>query len=207
MNSESYPATLSIDYPENLDRFSSFFRLLFIIPIGIILALVSGPETGRNINEHARYAYNAGGLIFVATLLMILFRHKYPKWWYDWNLALTKFSVRVIAYLFLLRSEYPSTDEDQAVHIEIAYPDAQKDLNRFLPLVKWLLAIPHYIVLALLYVGVVFSIIFAWFVIIFTAEYPAGLFNYVVGVIRWSIRVDAYAFLLTTDKYPPFSLS
>ena len=203
----NYPATLTIDYPDKLDRFSSFFRIFFIIPILIILGLVSGPDRSREVNESVRYVYNAGGIIFLATLLMILFRQKYPKWWYDWNIALTKFSVRVFAYLLLLRSDYPSTDEDQAVHIEIPYPDVQKDLNRFLPLVKWFLAIPHYIVLAFLYVGVVFVVIIAWFAIVLTSKYPEGLFNYVVGVIRWSIRVDAYAFLLTTDKYPLFSLS
>lgn len=206
-SNNKYPATLTIDYPEKLDRFSSFFRIFFIIPIIIILGLVSGPDRSREINENASYVYNAGGIIFLATLLMILFREKYPKWWYDWNIALTKFSVRVFAYLLLLRSEYPSTDEDQAIHIEIPYPDVKKELNRFLPLVKWFLAIPHYIVLAFLYVGVVFAAIIAWFVIVFTAKYPTGLFNYVVGVIRWSIRVDAYAFLLITDKYPIFSLS
>ena len=206
-SNNNYPVTLSIDYPDKLDRFSSFFRLIFIIPILIILGLVSGPDKSRELNENVRYVYNAGGILFLATVLMILFRQKYPKWWYDWNIALTKFSVRVFAYLLLLRSDYPSTDEDQAVHIEIPYPDVHKDLNRFLPLVKWFLAIPHYVVLAFLYVGVVFVVIIAWFAIVFTAKYPAGLFNFVVGVIRWSIRVDAYAFLLTTDKYPAFSLS
>jgi hypothetical protein len=206
-SNNNYPATLTIDYPDKLDRFSSFFRIIFIIPIFVIFALISGPGTSREVNDNVKYIYNAGGLIFLATVLMILFRQKYPKWWYDWNLALTKFSVRVFAYLLLLRSEYPSTDEEQAVHIEIPYPDVEKNLNRFLPLVKWFLAIPHYIVLAFLYVGVVFAVIIAWFVIVFTVKYPVGLFNFVVGVIRWSIRVDAYAFLLTTDKYPTFSLS
>ncbi len=150
---------------------------------------------------------SAGGVLFLATMLMLVFRQKYPRWWFDWNIALTKFSTRVGAYLALLRDEYPSTDEEQAVHIEIPYPDAKKDLNRWLPLVKWLLAIPHYIVLFFLGIAAIFVVIIAWFAILFTGRYPKGLFDFVVGVMRWSLRVDAYAILLTTDEYPPFTLN
>ena len=203
----NFPLTLTIDYPDKLDRLTTFFRIIFIIPILIILGLVSGSDFGAKNNENVRLIVNAGGVIFAATLLMIVFRQKYPKWWYDWNIALAKFSLRVFAYLCLLRSEYPSTDEEQAVHLEIPYPDVKKDLNRWLPLVKWLLALPHYIVLAFLYIGLVSSVIFSWFAIVFSGNYPKGLFNYTVGVFRWTMRVDAYAFLLTTDKYPLFSLS
>ena len=142
-----------------------------------------------------------------ATMLMLVFRQKYPRWWFDWNMALTRFGTRVGTYLALLRDEYPSTDEDQAVHIEIPYPDAKKDLNRWLPLVKWLLAIPHYIVLFFLGIAALVVVMIAWFAILFTGRYPKGLFDFVVGVMRWSLRVSAYAFLLTTDKYPPFALS
>ena len=138
---------------------------------------------------------------------MLLFRQKYPKWWFDWNVALTKFSARVYSYLALLRDEYPSTDEDQAVHIEIAYPNAKEDLNRWLPLVKWLLAIPHYIILLFLGVAAIVCVVIAWFAILFTGRYPSGLFDFVVGVFRWSLRVAAYALLLITDRYPPFALS
>jgi hypothetical protein len=138
---------------------------------------------------------------------MILFRQKYPKWWFDWNLALTKFSTRVAAYIDLLTDVYPSTDEDQAVHIEIPYPDVTKDLNRWLPLVKWFLAIPHYIVLAFLWIAAFICVVIAWFAILFTSRYPSGLFDFVVGVYRWSLRVATYAILLTTDRYPIFSLT
>ncbi len=138
---------------------------------------------------------------------MLLFRQKYPRWWFDWNVALIKFSTRVEAYLALLRDEYPSTDEDQAVHIEIPYPDAKNELNRWLPLVKWFLAIPHYIVLFFLGIAAIVSIVIAWFAILFTGRYPKSLFDFVVGVFRWGLRVAAYAFLLTTDRYPPFALS
>ena len=200
-----YPASLSIDYPDRaLDRLTTFFRILAVIPIAIILALVSGTTWGEADSQ--RYQYAAGGLLFLPVILMLLFRQKYPRWWFDWNLALTKFGFRVLAYLGLLRDEYPSTDEEQAIHIEVAYPNARQDLNRWLPLVKWFLAIPHYIVLWFLAVAALVCVVFSWFAILFTARYPRGLFDFVVGVFRWSLRVSAYAFLLTTDRYPPFRL-
>jgi hypothetical protein len=137
---------------------------------------------------------------------MILFRQKYPRWWFDWNLNLLRFSNRVGTYLALMDDRYPSTDEEQYVHLDITYPDARRDLNRWLPLVKWFLAIPHYIVLFFLWIGAVVAVIIAWFAILFTGRYPRGLFDYVGGVIRWGNRVTAYAFLLVTDRYPPFQL-
>ncbi len=204
---EAYPVSLSIDYPDReLDRLTSFFRLIVAIPILIILALVSGGGSQWNENAGPTYQYAAGGIPFVAIVLMLLFRQKYPRWWYDWNLALTRFGTRVSAYLALLRDEYPSTDEEQAVHLTIPYPDAKKDLNRWLPLVKWLLAIPHFIVLAFLLIAALVCVIIAWFAILFTGRYPRSLFDFIVGVIRWSIRVEAYSILLTTDIYPPFRL-
>ncbi|MFC2032579.1 DUF4389 domain-containing protein [Chloroflexota bacterium] len=153
------------------------------------------------------YRYAAAGLVFLPIVLMILFRQKYPKWWFDWNVALTKFSARVVAYIDLLADQYPSTDEDQAVHIEIPYPDVENQLNRWLPLVKWLLAIPHCIILWFLWIAAIVCVVIAWFAILFTGRYPRGLFDFVVGVYRWSLRVGAYAFLLTTDRYPPFALN
>lgn len=205
-----YAARLEVDYPEKLDRFTSFFRLLWIIPIGIVFSLLSSTaswtvvtETGETITR------NSGGIgagLFAATLLMIVFREKYPRWWFDFAREFTRFAARVGAYFFLLTDRYPSTDEGQSVHLDIDYPDVEQDLNRWLPLVKWLLAIPHYIVLAVLAIAAIFVWIIAWFAILFTARYPQGLFGFVVGVGRWALRVDAYAFLLVTDQYPPFSL-
>ena len=188
----AYPATLIIDYPDRLlNRLTTFFRIFTVIPIAIILVLVS----------------NANFDLFLATLLMILFRQKYPKWWFDWNVALIKFGTRVATYIGLLTDVYPSTDEEQAVHIEIPYPDVPKDLNRWLQLVKWFLAIPHYIILVFLAIAAFVCVVIAWFAILFTSRYPRGLFDFVVGVSRWSLRVAAYAFLLTTDRYPLFSLT
>src|SRR5512136_1475994 len=199
--------SLLVDYPDReLNRLTSFFRLVVIIPIAIILYLVVGAASESAGDHEWVVNLSAGGVLFLATMLMLVFRQKYPRWWFDWNIALTKFGTRVGAYLALLRDEYPSTDEDQAVHIEIPYPDARKDLNRWLPLVKWLLAIPHYVILFFLGVAAIIVVIVAWFAILFTGRYPKGLFDFVVGVMRWSLRVSAYAALLTTDSYPPFTL-
>jgi hypothetical protein len=216
-NPAEYPARLAIDYPDELNRLTTFLRIIWIIPIAIILGLVSGAgETVTNtivLNEAGevvrRSRETAGGLasgLAMATALMIIFRHRYPRWWFDFSRELTRFGARVGAYAALLTDRYPSTVEEQSVHLEIDYPDVEADLNRWMPLVKWLLAIPHYIVLAFLSVGAVFAVIVAWFVILVTGRYPRGLFDLVVGVGRWWLRVSAYAFLLVTDRYPPFGL-
>jgi hypothetical protein len=202
-----YPANLAIDYPDRpLNRLTTGLRMFTLVPISIVLALVnSGTLDFRHMNGW-NWQYAAGGILFLATLLMILFRQKYPRWWFDWNIALVKFSTRVGAYIGLLTDVYPSTDEEQSVHIEIPYPDVREDLNRWLPLVKWFLAIPHYIILSFLWIAAVVSVVIAWFAILFTGRYPRGLFDFIVGVYRWSLRVAAYAVLLTTDRYPLFSL-
>jgi hypothetical protein len=203
--SAPFPATLEIDYPDReLSRLTTFFRPFTVIPIAIIAGLVSG-STVRATS--GKYMFGTGGVVFLATVLMLLFRQKYPRWWFDWNLGVTRFGMRVTAYLALLRDEYPATDDDQAVHIAIPYPDAMHDLKPWLPLVKWILAVPHYIVLSILGVAACVCVIIAWFAILFTGRYPRSLFDFVVGVLRWSLRVSAYAFLLTTDRYPPFRLS
>ena len=198
-----FTVSLTIDYPGRpLNRLTSFFRIFTVIPIAIVLTLVSGPYLGT---KDAYVVFSSGGLIFGATVLMRLFRQKYPRWWFDWNVALTKFSMRVSSYICLLSDEYPSTDEEQAVHIDIEYPDVAR-LSPWMPLVKWILAIPHYIVMVILGIAVILCVIIAWFAILFTGIYPRGLFNFVVGVFRYNLRVMAYAFLLVTDDYPPFSL-
>ncbi|MFH1966046.1 MAG: DUF4389 domain-containing protein [Acidobacteriota bacterium] len=203
---EKYPATLSIDYQGESDRIKVLFRLFLAIPILVILGLLttSGYE-GPEAAESADHLYSLG-IVFLPVLLMILFRQKYPRWWFDWNLELTKFSFRVGSYFLLLRDEYPSTDSEQSVHLEIPYPDVKKDLTRWMPLVKWLLVIPHVIVIAFLMIGVAFCTFITWFIILVTGTYPKGIFEFVVGTMRWYLRVYSYAFLLTTDVYPPFSL-
>ncbi len=207
-----YAARLDIDYPGKMDRLTSFFRLIWVIPIAIVLGLLSNTG-GVHYAEYTEQAGKAaqvggGGItagLFIATVLMLLFRQRYPRWWFDFALELGRFGARVGAYLALLTDQYPSTVDAQSVHLEVDYPEAEK-LNRWLPLVKWLLAIPHFIVLALLSVVVVLVTIIAWFAILFTGSYPRALFDFTVGVGRWSVRVWAYAVLLVTDVYPPFSL-
>jgi hypothetical protein len=207
----TYAARLSVDYPERLDRFTTFFRIIWIIPIAIILGLLTAGGDTRTVTETGETVRRSwGGImsgLWVATALMIVFRERYPRWWFDFARELVHFQARVGAYLVLLTDQYPSTVDEQAVHLEIDYPDVKQDLNRWLPLVKWLLAIPHYIVLVVLVIIAIILIVIAWFAIIFTGQYPRGLFDYVVGVGRWILRVQAYAFLLVTDEYPPFSLS
>jgi hypothetical protein len=202
----SYPVQFDVDFPSRpLDRLSTAFRFIVAIPIVILLTMLSG-EAFRAGNHERNTLVIGGAAVFLPLVLMIVFRQKYPRWWFDWNLNLLRFSSRVTAYLALLDDRYPSTDEDQAVHLDFPYPDARQ-LNRWLPLVKWFLAIPHYVVLFFLGLAAVIAVIAAWFAILFTATYPRGLFDFVVGVLRWSNRVNGYAFALVTDQYPPFSLS
>ena len=206
-----YVARLDIDYPETLDRFTTLVRLIWVILIAIILSLLTATGNGSVVTENGhRAASTGGGLaggLFFATLLMIAVRVRYPRWWFDFARELTRFGARVGAYLGLLTDQYPSTVEEQAVHLEIDYPDVEHDLNRWLPLVKWLLAVPHYVVLIVLWLAAFVAIVVAWFAILLTGRYPRALFDFVVGVARWSLRVGAYAFLLVTDQYPPFSLA
>ena len=203
----SYPVQFDVEYPDReLNRLTTGFRIFMAVPIAIVLATLGGESTAY-AGDHWQAGATFGGLVTFSPLLMILFRQKYPRWWFDWNLELLRFQNRVGAYLALLNDQYPSTDEHQSVRLELPYPDAKRDLNRWLPLVKWLLAIPHLIVLAFLWLAALFVIVFAWFAILFTGRYPRGLFEFVVGVGRWTNRVTAYAFVLVTDQYPPFSLS
>ncbi len=207
----AYAARLDIDYPEKLDRLTTFFRLVWVIPIALILGLITATGSTTIVTDTGEEIVTSGGGIvgglFIATALMILFRQKYPRWWFDFSLELSRFGTRVGAYLALLTDRYPSTDEEQSVHLELDYPDARNELNRWMPIVKMLLAIPHYFVLAFLVLGAILAVFIAWFAILFTGRFPRPLFDFVVGVGRWALRVEAYAFLLLTDEYPPFSLS
>jgi hypothetical protein len=204
-----YPVRYSVDYPDrNLNRLTTAFRIFVAIPVLIVLGAVSGntyvstySSTGSRV-----VVTGAGGLLFLAPLLMILFRRKYPRWWFDWNLELQRFTNRVLLYVLLMDDRYPSTDAQQSLQLEYVYPDASRELNRWLPLVKWFLAIPHYIVLTFLWIAVFFVDIAAWIAILFTGRFPKGMFDFVEGVLRWGQRVVAYSLTLVTDRYPPFSL-
>lgn len=212
MMNTNYPVQFSVDYPDRpLNRLTTFFRIIVVIPIAIVLGTVTGTVTA-NTSQWTNYSgtnviiIGAGGLLLLGPLLMILFRQKYPRWWFDWNRELLRFSNRVTVYLALMDDRYPSTDEEQAVHLDFPYPDVPRELNRWLPLVKWFLAIPHYVVLFFLEIGVFVAVIIAWFAILFTGHYPKALFGFIEGVIRWQNRVTGYAYLLITDRYPPFRL-
>jgi hypothetical protein len=212
MATNSYPVQLEVDYPDRpLNRLTSAFRIFTVIPIAIVLGALAGSNGSftwsNGGHESTRSGATGIGLLFAAPLLMILFRQKYPRWWFDWNVNVLAFANRVGAYLFMLTDVYPATDEDQVVHLVVPYPDAKNELNRWLPLVKWFLAIPHFIILFFLWIGLIVCAIIAWFAILFTGRYPRGLFDYIVGVGRWGNRVTAYALILTTDEYPPFRLA
>jgi Domain of unknown function (DUF4389) len=207
MNAD-YPVLFSVDHPERqLNRLTSAFRIFTVIPIAIVLAAIGGVGARYDVSGSARTVAAGGtGLLFLPPLLLILFRQRYPRWWFEWNQQLMRFSNRIGVYLALMDDRYPSTEEQQSVHLDFAYPDASRDLNRWLPLVKWLLAIPHYVCLFFLYLGALFAVIGAWFAILFSGRYPRPVFDYVEGVIRWHNRVVAYALILVTDQYPPFRL-
>jgi len=202
----SYPVNFAVDYPDRpLNRLTTALRIFVAIPILVVLESVSGGNFST-ANGHV-VTYGAGATLFLGPLLMILFRRKYPRWWFDWNLELQRFGNRVVVYLALMDDRYPSTDDHQSVHLDYDYPDASRDLNRWLPLVKWLLVIPHFVVLLFLWIAALLAVVVAWFAILFTGRYPRSVFTFVEGVLRWSQRVVAYAFLLVTDKYPPFTLA
>ena len=210
--SDDYPVGFAVEYPDRpLNRLTTAFRIFTIIPIAIVAAAIGGYSggggyQGGSTGTTTTIVIGGTGLLFLPPLLMILFRQKYPRWWFDWNLELMRFTNRVGVYAALMDDRYPSTDEHQSVRLDFGYPDAQRDLNRWLPLVKWLLAIPHWILLAFLYLGAFFAVIAAWFAILFTGRYPRGIFRFVEGVIRWQNRVVGYAVVLVTDRYPPFRL-
>jgi hypothetical protein len=207
-NEHTYPVRYSVDYPDRpLNRVTTAFRIFAAVPIFVVIAAVSGGAWEWSSGSSQTAVAGAGGLLFFGPLLMILFRRKYPRWWFDWNLELQRFSNRVAAYLALMDDRYPSTTDAQSVHLDYDYPDVDRDLNRWLPLVKVFLSVPHFIVLVVLDVAAVLMVMAAWFAILFTGRYPKGIFDFVQGVIRWNNRVMGYAVTLVTDRYPPFSLA
>lgn len=208
MEPQPYPVRFSVAYPDHsLDKLSTALRIFWAIPILIVLGAVSGGSWQWSTEDSRTTAAGAGGLLVFAPAVMIIFRQKYPRWWFDWNLELQRFSNRVIAYLALMDDRYPSTDEEQSVHLDYSYPVVGQDINRIMPLIKWFLAIPHFVVLFFLNIAAVVAVIIAWFAILFQGDYPRGIFDFVEGVLRWNNRVIGYALTLVTDRYPPFRLA
>ena len=204
---EEHPVRFSVEYPDRpLNRVSSAFRIFTVIPIAIVLASIGGYSSGsyEASSEASTVVIGGTGLLFLPPLLMILFRRKYPRWWYDFNVELLRFQNRVGVYVALMDDRYPSTDEHQSVHLEVPYPDANR-LNRLLPLVKWLLAFPHYVVLYFLQIALFVVLVINLFIVLFTGRWNESMRDFCVGVARWHTRVYGYVFLIT-NKYPPFSL-
>lgn len=202
-----YPVQFSVEYPDGpMNRLSTLLRAVYCVPVIVILAAVSGVGIDFTFGVSWGLLTHLGGLLVLPTVLMLLFHNKYPRWWFDFNLALLQFANRVAAYLLLLTDAYPSTDEEQSVHLDIAYPDTEWGINRVMPLFKWALAIPHLLALTVLGLAVVAACVGAWFAILATGRYPRSLFDFVVGVMRWENRVVGYALILVTDQYPPFRL-
>lgn len=189
----AYPVQFSVDYPEEArNRLTALLRIILAVPILVLSLLLELVSVSL-------------GLIIIPTALMIMIKKKYPRWWFDHNLEIRRFLSRVNAFIALLRDEYPSTDERQAIHLDIEYPPPGQ-LARFMPLIKWLLATPHYVILSVLMVVSVIASVVAWVAILATGRYPEGIFNFVVGVMRWNNRVNAYVLMQATDRYPPFRL-
>ena len=204
-----YPVRFSIAYSASSNRLTVLLRPLLVIPVLLIMQLITG-DLWNTLDPSAdvvKAMLPFAGMLWLAPLLMIVFRRKYPLWCFDSYLELYRFSARVLVYLLLLRDEYPSLDEEQAVRLRIEYPDAAGELRRFLPLVKWLLALPHLAALSVLGIAALIATVFAWFAIMVLGRYPRALFTFVEGTLRWGLRVYCYAFMLTTDRYPPFRFS
>lgn len=185
----SYPVTYSVEYPEELSRWLIFVKWLLAIPHLLIL-----------------YALGvATGVVTFIAFFVILFTKRYPREFFDFVVNVNRWTENVYAYVFLLRDEYPPFSWQRgryAVTYEVAYPE---ELSRWLIFVKWLLAVPHYIVLFFLFIGQGLALLVAFFAILFTKRIPEELFRFVVGVDRYRVRVNAYVNLLR-DEYPPFSV-
>ena len=183
---------------ENRDQVSGLFRYILIVPV-LIFAAAFAPGGAESLSIGM-------GVVVLPTLLAIVFRGVYPSYALRFNQSIVELSTRITAYALLLNDNYPSIEANSSVRV--VFPDVEdgKKLNRLLPLVKWLLAIPLYIV------GIVYTIyglimlIVGWFAVIFTKAMPQAVAEVLFGVTRFWNRVLGYAFLLVTDEYPSFSL-
>ena len=181
----------------NRDRITVFFRAILIIPIVILANYFNGYNSSHSY---------IGGFLFIPVVLTLLFRGAYPSYVLAFNKALVALSVRIAAYFLVLTDDYPSIEANEKVGVE--FPDIQggRILSRGLPLVKWLLAIPLYIVGAVYMVYAMILTLLAWFTIVLTGEYPEWCASGVIGTISYWNRIYGYAYGLVTDEYPSFTL-
>jgi Domain of unknown function (DUF4389) len=186
-----YPVEFDVEYPERLSRWKIFLKWLFAIPHLIIVYLLG----------------IVNGVLILIAFFAILFTKKWPRSLFDFSVMTQRWTFNVYAYaVLLLRDEYPPFSGDAGEYPVILEVDYDENLSRWQIFVKWLLAIPHLLVLAILGIAVSVVVLIAFFAILFTGRYPRGMFDFMVGTMRWYVRVNAYAFWLMTDRYPPFSL-
>jgi hypothetical protein len=199
-----YPVTFEAEYPEQLARLSSAFRIILFIPVAIFLALVGGQAFNySDFGDATTISLSGGGGIVLAIWAAVLVRQYIPNWLFDFQVALIRFQARAYGYLALLTDRFPAFEGEYPINFDVRYPDK---LNRWkVAIWKIITSIPHFIILIFLYVAAFVVVVIAWFAILFTGRYPLGLHTFVAGVFRWSLRVQAYIFSLT-DEYPPFSL-
>jgi hypothetical protein len=199
----SYPVSFEAEYPEQLGRLSSAFRIILYIPVAIFLALVGGQAFSySDFGDVTSITLAGGGGIVLAIWAAVLVRQYIPHWLFDFQVALMRFQARAYGYLALLTDRFPAFEGEYPINFEVSYPDR---LNRWkVAIWKIITSIPHIIILIFLYVAALVVVMIAWFAILFTGRYPQGLHTFVAGVFRWSFRVQAYIYSLT-DEYPPFS--
>lgn len=179
-------------------RLSVFFRPLLLLPVVILLSLLGG----SSLSDDSSW----GSTVFLALALIVIFTGTYPTWLLTFIHGLQAFELKIGAYALLLRDEYPSLADRPFA--QVLYPNIEGGarLKRFMPLVKWFLAIPHYVVLLLTGIAVFLLTVLAWFSILFTGRYPTSFLPFVVGWLKYYNRVVGYAFTLVTDQYPQFRL-
>mmetsp|Transcript_12298 Transcript_12298/g.29571 ORF Transcript_12298/g.29571 Transcript_12298/m.29571 type:complete len:269 (-) Transcript_12298:213-1019(-) len=189
--SSSYPARLEVDYREDdVSRIEVLLRIFKIIPVLLFSAFV-------------------GSTLYLSTLIMVMFQLKYPRWWFDFRLEYKRYSTRIGTFVALMTDKYPSTTDEQIVHLDIDYPgqDVSQSMNRWGPLYKIILSVPHFFICFALKIGYLLALVVVWiYLLVAGGKYPKFIFDYIVSYWRWSLRYDAYTFLLVTDEYPPFSM-
>jgi len=186
---------------EDRNRLTAFFRLVIVMPVAIYVSAFAIDSISTDT-----WGYSLGGLIFLPTLLALVFRGIYPSYALAFNHALISLETRVNAYALLLTDDYPSIEENDIVKITLPEVGEGSQLNRYLPLIKWFLAIPLYVMAIIYLVYGLFLTLFAWLSILFSGKYPVWCADAMVGILAFYNRVYGYAFILITDEYPSFSL-